>query len=799
MNDLKFAVRQLMKNPGVAAVATLSLALGITLNSAVFSLVDGLWLRSRPFADPGRVVRLFGSTPRYQHGDLSFIDYQDLRNQMQSVTDLAFNQRRGALLDTEEGPESLRADAVYRNFFSVLGIKPHLGRFFSETDAPDLKNTPAVVLSHRLWQRWFRGDVKLVGKSVVLSGRSEIVLGIAPPEFNGLERLNPAEVWYPVETMAVGTLRNERFLDVVGRLKPGYTVAQTQAEAEAVFRRLELRDAASGAPLRALVQTEASYQFEQTGGLGLLLLGIVGTVLLLACANVSSLLLARAEVRAREMAMRSALGGSRWRLIRQLMAESLVLAAVAAAASLLLAKWLTSAWPALLPAEAAGPVDLVVRFDARVVGFTVVISLLTVFLFGLAPALSASKADLLSTLKQEMAAGVPGRKHTGLNVLVVGQMSVALVLVSMAALLTRSLWACYAADLGFEKREILLVMVYPSGDEMRDRLFHRQFKERVLALPGVRRVSVSSVVPFSPIGTGMSQMVFAQPVRDAAAEAGRSVGYNTVDPNYFSLLGIPILRGRGFTDRDDQGSPRVMVINETMARSFWPSQDALGQTVRLGSLTNAPVEIVGVVRDTRLDSIEEQPAPYLYLPLAQDQSWQCFFLIESDLEAAALAGPVRGELGALGRKPTRMDISTMKGFIHTKLSGQEFAAQATGALALLGLALASVGLYGVQAYAVSRRTREIGIRMALGAPRREVVGMVLRRGLALALAGLALGCPVSLAVGRVARGLLYGVSPLDPYSLGAAALLLLIVAGVASYVPARRAAKIDPMEALRYE
>jgi predicted permease len=797
--DVRFGVRILKRNPAVAVIAVASLALGLTLNSAVFSLVDGLWLRARPFADPSRVVRLFGGTPRYKHGDLSFMDCLDLRAQMQSVTDLAFNERRGALLDSEEGPELLRADTVSRNFFSVLGVKPYLGRFFSETDAPDLKNTPAVVLSHRLWLRRFRADTRLIGQPVVLSGRSEIVLGIAPPNFNGLERLNPAEVWYPFETRTVGTSRNDRWLDAVGRLKTGCTVEQARAEAEAIFRRLELKDAASGAPLRAVVRTEASYQFEQTGTLGLLLLGIVGTVLLLACANVSSLLLARAEARAREMAMRSALGGSRWRLVRQLLAESLVLALIAGAASLLLGKWLTSAWPSLLPAEMVGPVGLVVHFDGRVVGFTAALSCLTLFLFGLVPALYASKVDLLSTLKQDVAPGVPGRKHAGLNVLVVGQMCVALVLVSMAALLTRSLWACYAADLGFEKREILLVMVSRSGGEKRDRMFHRQFKERVLALPGVKRVSVSSVVPFSPSGTGMSQMVFPPEDPGATAESGRSVRYNTVDPDYFGLLGIPVLRGRGFTERDDRGSPRIMVINETMARSYWPNQDALGQTVRLGSPTNAPVEIVGVVRDTRLNSIQEKPAPYLYLPLAQHDRWQCYFLVESALDASALAGPVRSELGALGRKPTRSDISTIKGFIHDKLSEEQFVAQATGVLALLGLALASVGLYGVLAYAVSRRTREIGIRMALGAQRREVLRMVLRRGLVLALAGLAVGLPVSLAVGYLVRGLLYGVSPLDPYCLGAAGLLLLIVAGVASYVPARRATKVDPIVALRYE
>ena len=783
----------------MAVIAVASLALGLTLNSAVFSLVDGLWLRSRPFADPSRVLRIFGGTPRYKHESLSFLDYLDLRTQIQSISDLAFNERRGALLEGEEGTEVLRADTVSRNFFSVLGVKPRLGRFFAETDEPDLENTPAVVLSYRLWQRRFNGDASLIGKPVILSRQSLIVLGIAPPEFNGLERLNPVEVWYPLGSRSVGRSRNDRSLDLVGRLKTGYTVGQAQTEADAIFRRLELKDAASGAPLRALVQTEASLEFEQTGTLGLLLLGITGTVLLLACANVSSLLLARAEVRSREMAMRSALGGSRWRLVRQLLAESLVLALIAAVASLLLSRWFTSAWTWLLPAQVAGPVALVIRFDGRVLGFTAALSLLTVFLSGLAPAIYASKADLVSVLKHDLALGLPGRKHAGLNVLVVGQMGVALVLVSMAALLTRSLWARYAADLGFESREILLVRLERSGDEARDRMFHQQLKERVLALPGVKGVSVASLVPFSPSGTGQSRMVFTPDNPRAALESGRKVGYNTVDPEYFGLLGIPVLRGRGFIERDDNSSPRVIVINETMARSFWPQQEVLGQSVRLGSPTNAPARIIGVVRDTKLDSIAEEPAPYFYLPLAQNEGWQSYFLVESGGNAVALSGAVRGEMRALGQKPAPSHISTLKAFVRAGLSEEEFLAQAAGLLGLVGLGLAAMGLYGVLSYAVSQRTREIGIRMALGAQRRDVLRLILRRGLVLALAGLALGLAVNLVVGRLLRAFLYGVSSWDLCAMGAAGSLLLAVAGMACYLPARRAATVDPMTALRSE
>jgi predicted permease len=511
--DIRYAFRRLVKSPGLTAVAALSLVLGVTVNSAVFSLVDGIWLRSMPFADPGRVVRIFGSTPDRKQGNLSYPDYLDLREQMQSVAGLATNDRRGATLMADDEPQDLRADIVSWNFFDVLGIRPHLGRFFSEADEAVLKGTPTVVLSHRLWQRCFGADPNLVDGPIELTGRLVTVLGIAPPGFGGLERLNPADVWYPAEDYPSLFSRDERFLSVVGRLKPGATVQQTQAEAETIFRRQDLRDARSHAPLRALVQTEASVQFERTGSLGLLLLGTAATVLLLTCANVASLSLARAEVRAPEMAVHAALGGSRWRLVRQLLAESLLLALIATVLSLPLAHWLIAAWPAVLPPDAAVPIAQRVHWDGRVVVFTCTIALFSIVLFGLAPAWHASRPDLTPTLKGGQAWRTPGRRHGGLNFLVVGQTAVALVLVAVAGLLVRSLLTCYDADLGFEKKEILLVSL-TTGNEEHGRMVHRQLRERVQALPGVKRVSVA----FQPerLG-GLTKGLPARPARVCVA------------------------------------------------------------------------------------------------------------------------------------------------------------------------------------------------------------------------------------------------------------------------------------------
>ncbi|MCL5278874.1 MAG: ABC transporter permease [Planctomycetes bacterium] len=796
--DIQYGVRVLRKNPGFAVMATLSLVLGVTLNSTVFGLVDGIWLRSMPFAGPDRVIHIFSSTPRDKQGGLSYPDYLDLRQQMQSVLGLATCEPRGTVLVTEGEAEDLRADIVSRDFFQVLGVKPHLGRFFSERDEAALKDTRTVVLSHRLWQQRFGGDPDLVGKSVELEAYMMTVLAIAPPGFDGLYRGNPADVWFPVENDGMDATRDARSWSLVGRLKPTATVKQAQMEAEPIFQRLDLRDGASHLPLGAVVQTEAAVQFAQAGTLGLLLLGIVGTVLLLVCANVASLLLARAEVRGLEMAVRAALGGSRWRLVRQLLAESLVLASIATALSLVLAHWLIRAWPALLPPDWAVPIARSVHWDGRVVLFTCAVSLLSVLLFGLAPALHVSKSDLASAMKQRQTRRQSGRGHRGLDLLVVGQAAVALVLVTMAGLLIRSLLATYTADLGFEKKEILLVRV-GTGPEEYGRRICRQLKERVLALPGVKRASVAGVVPFGPAGQGPSQRIFLPSRPASTPEEGWSVRFNAVDPDYFGLLGIPILGGRGFDERDDKSGPRVMIVNETMAKSFWPNEDPLGQWVRLGNPTGETVQIIGVVRDTKLVSVDDAPAPYFFLPLAQHLHWEATILAESRVEAATLVGPMRAELHALDLKSTKPEISTMNDYIRGRLSGAEFLARIAGVVGLLDLILASLGLYGVVAYAVNRRTREIGIRIALGGRRREVLLLVLKRGMALPALGAALGVPIAWAVGHTIRSQLYGVSPLDPLSIVVSLAVFLLVALLACYLPARRAAQIDPMVALRYE
>jgi putative ABC transport system permease protein len=487
--------------------------------------------------------------------------------------------------------------------------------------------------------------------------------------------------------------------------------------------------------------------------------------------------------------------GKRLDLIRQLLAESFLLSLIALIASILLAKWIISALPSLLPADWT----LGARLDGRVITFTAAVSLLTVFLFGLAPALHASRPSLLPLLKSDLAPRSLGRKHRGLNAVVIAQMSVGLVLVSIAMLLTRSVLKLYWGDLGFERKGVLLAYLRMPDNQQEGRLFCRQLIERIRGLPGVRQVSMARIAPFSPSGSGASQKVFLPQDQAATEQAGWAVKCNTIDPNYFRLLGIPIVRGRSFTDADNESSPRVVVINESMARRFWPNEDPVGQQIRLSGPSNQSVHIVGVVRDGKYVGIRREPEPYLFLPFAQVYSWETVLLVETGIEMATLARSVRKELRGLGVTLSRSSMSTLREHIRAQVSDQEILAKALAFFGLLGLGLASVGLYGILAYAISRRTQEIGIRMALGAQRGDLLKSILREGLGLALIGSIVGLSVAVAVARVLRSFLYRVNPLDPLSLAISSLLLLGVALLATYFPARRAAKVNPMVALRYE
>jgi predicted permease len=798
--DIKYGIRMLVKTPGLTAVALGSLALGITLSTVVFSLADAIWLRPMPFRDPGRVVRISALSGQGSGGGLSYPDYLELQAQVRSLSGLTVVEPREETLFGEEYSQNLVADVVSRNFFSVLGVRPHAGRFFHENDDSSMKNVPSVVLSHALWQHRFGGDPNLVGKAIVLSGRDVIVLGIASQDFTGVRRLIPTDLWCPVETwghLEERATRDRQSNAVFGRLRSGSTVQQAQAEAEAVFQRLDLRDRATGSPQRALVVPETAFHGEYAA-YGLLMMAIVGVVLVIACVNLCGLLLARAETRHREMAVRAALGAGRGRLIRQLLIESLLLSLIGLACSIIPARWLIGLLPAFLPSRV---LDFGARLDVRVMTFAAVVSLATVLLIGLAPAVHASRPNLVPVLKADVSSCRPRREYLGLNALVVGQLALALVLVSMASLLLKSLVKCYTEDLGFERKDILLADLSPHGNEEYCREFYRQLLERVRALPGVTRASLAGCVPLSPYGTCGRRKIFLPPGHAQARPDGWTFQHNVVEPDYFKTMGIRILYGRAFQEQDGRSAPKVALVNEAMAKRFWPGEDPLGKQIWIDDSSTEPTQIIGVVQDGKYRQIDTQEGaePYLYLPYSQIRWYGMILLVEAKGDPAMWIGPVRKEIRALSDTIDIYPMSTIKQYVRFQMVGRDLMTKLSAVLALVALGLASVGLYGVISYAVSRRTQEIGIRIALGAGRSDVLKSVLLRGCLLAFLGGGIGLVVALAIAQALRSALYAVKPMDPVPIGLSFLVLLAVALLASYLPARRAARIDPMVALRYE
>jgi predicted permease len=762
--------------------------------------MDWLWLRPLPVAHPRQLFRFFASTDQYLYGSFSYPDYIELRDRCRAFSGLVAIKRRGAILKGSEGSEMLSVDVVSRNYFTVLGIKAVLGRVFSAEDHPASVAEPVVVISHGLWHRRFGGDADIVGKTILLTGRNVTVIGVTPKVFIGTTDLRRCEVWYPIETWDQGEMesRDWRQFELWGRLPPGVTVTKAQAEVDTVVRQLAAAYPATNKGERGLVVSEARFRLSGQGGTLLLSMSIVGLVLLIACANVSSLLVARSELRRREMAIRFAVGGGQARLVRQLLTESLLLSLLGVGVSILLTKWVIAALPALMPPMFTSNLD--VRLDHRVVGFTLVVSWLATLLFGLAPALRASKPSLTPLLKGEYIRNGKGRRRfSGLNAMVVGQLALSMVLLATAGLLMKSFLQCLNTDLGYFKKNILLAYLSPSGDDEQTGLYYQQLVERVQTLPGVKHASIARHPPFSGPGGGGTKKVFLPGDESSAHEQGRAFKYNIVGQDYFRTMGVHFLQGRVFNELDDQSHPKVVLVSETMARRLWPNRNPLGQLIRIDKPQGQAWEIIGVVEDCKHNNVDEEPEPYVYFPFKQLFWHEMTLLVETSVDAGEVAKLVRSEMRALNKDADLFPMTTMKELIRSNLSGRQFRTELMGTFSLTGLILATAGLYGVVAYAVNRRRYEIGIRMALGAQRSDVLKMILRQGLVLALCGLGIGLPIALAVAQGLRSLLYEVSPTHPTIFAGASLVLVGVVLAATYIPARRAAKVDPMVALRYE
>ncbi len=800
--DIRYGLRMLARSPGLSLVIILTLTIGIGVNTALFSLVDWLWLRSSPFSDPDRIIRLFSTSGHGRQDSFSYPDYLDLQSQIPSFDGLAAVEYRGTTLRGEPWSKNLLVGVVSRNFFSMLGVQAAKGYMFSEQDDQEQQNLPGVVISHRLWKSHFSSNPNIVGQSIELSGRSRIVLGIAPSSFTGVRRSVPTDIWYPVETWKrpeERQSRRDRTFSLLGHLRSNSNIHNARSEALVAFTRLELKDLSTLEDLRPLLLTESEYRTEQVGSSSLFLISIALVILVIACANISGLLLAKAEGRSDEISVRQALGCTRIRLIRQLLTEGWLLSLFSAGCSLLLVYWILEVSRAFLPAALADR-DAGIRLNMNVVGFGILLSFIATMLFCLVPVFHALRSNLLYVLRVKTRHASHGcRTLFSLDSLVVSQLALALVLTVVASLLFRSFQKLTAVDLGFVRKDILLAEVSPSCPRDKLPAFCRDLRIQVLSLPNVKNASFAVHAPFGGSRGGYRRQVSLLDSAKGPSGNGVDINCNIVDPYYFETLGIRLLRGRGFTEQDIQSGSRSVVINESMARRFWPDKNPIGQLIGIGQGAKDTAQVIGIVRDGRYHDVTHPMQSYMFIPFGQALSYEMTLLVETEGNAQALIEPVRKTIRRGSSNMSLYPMTTLSKSIRKNTLDKEIIARLVGFLSLLGLFLAAVGLYGVIAFTVNRRTHELGIRMAVGAGCHDIIRLILRRGFKLCLIGLGIGLVGAVIAGQAIKAVLYGISPLDPTALVASLLVLLATTMLACYLPARRATRIDPTEALRYE
>jgi putative ABC transport system permease protein len=817
--DLRYGARMLLKNPGFALVAVVTLALGIGANTAIFSVVDKLLVRSLAVKDPGRLVLINSVSvkPYFVSNAFSYPNFSDYRAQNQVFSDLLAFAETPLELKNNDRIERVSGEYVSGNYFDALGVRAARGRTFSPEEDRAPGTQPVVVVSDGFWRRRFGADPSLIGRTITLNNIPLTVIGVAPPSFNGMILEEPAEVWVPVlmhPQLAQSKFienRKDGFLLMMGRIKEGVSHAQAESGLDAVAQQVKEANTPPGVTTKGLPFSEQHIKFEP-GGLGIsglrnrfseplkLLMAVVGLVLLIACANVAGLSLARGVARRKEMAIRLALGAGRWRVARQLLTESLLLACASAAAGLLLAPWLVALLVKTQSRLGAAQALFGDTVDLRALAFTTLSTLLAAIIFGVAPAWQGARADLIPALKEE--GGVSGQRERRLgfrSLLVVAQLALAIVVLAGAGLCVRSLRNLLAIDPGYQTDSVLVAPLdldETKYDKARGSALQRQFLERLSALPGVESVSYGLVMPLSGSRYMASVSIDGrQPLPDEQM----AFDVNDVGPRYHETMGIGIVAGRGFTEQDRAGAPGVVIINETMARRFFPGENPLGKILRRGHGA-PPLEIIGVARDIKHHDLTETPNPHFDLPaLQQGYNGYTNFIARVKGSAANLIPSVRGEILTLDPTLQTDGVAPMSSQIGSALSALRLASTLIGAFGLVALLLAGIGLYGVMAWAVSRRTREIGVRMALGAGRGDVLRLMLKQGLLLTGLGLALGSAAALTLTRLIKTMLYGVGATDPLTFVATALLLAGVGLLACWIPARRATKVDPMVALRHE
>lgn len=809
ISDLRYAIRSLLKSPGLTTAAVLSLGLGIGANTTIFSWVQAVLLRPIPGAsDPGSLVIAAMENREGQSRSWSYPNFKDLHDRS-TLVEYVGQDDQTLSIAVDATAERAWGGLVTGNFFEVMGVRAAAGRVFTRQDDVTPGGHPVVVLSHAYWQRRFAGDPAVVGKQLTVNNVPMTVIGVAQEGFLGSFLGVSTAAWLPMmmqrEVMGGDRLnaRGNGWMQSIGRLKPGVSRAQAQAEAASVMAQLEREfpNSNDGRRLR-LVETWAAPFGAATALAPVLavLSVLVVLVLVIACANVANLLLSKAVGRRREVAVRLSLGASRWRLVRQLLTESMALAAIAGALGVAMAYWTMDLIMAFVPPIDI-PIDLGLRMDETTLGFALGISVVTGVLFGLAPALQASKPETIHALKEEGNRGSGGRTGQRLrNTLVVAQVAVCLVLLVGAMLFLRSFREAKTLSPGFETAHAATASVdlFPSGYVgERSHDFQRRAIAAVEALPGVTSAAFTNRIPMV-IGGNNSMGIGVEGYVPRANEEV-VINYTVVGPKYFETLRIPLRAGREFGPLDTPTSPGVIVINESMARRYWPEGTALGGRIRMGETL---IEVVGIAADTKYGSLTERPLPQLFYPLSQRNGSTLRMIARTSGDPAALVGGMRDALRGLDPNLPVYDSRTLREHMQGALFVQRMAADLLGAMGVLALLLAAIGLYGVIAYAVNQRTQEMGIRLALGASPGSLLGMIVGQGMKLTGIGLAIGLLLALgAFGSIGamRSMLPGISPLDPVTFVAVPVVLAAIALVASWIPARRAGRVDPLVALRVE
>jgi len=814
IQDLRYGVRMLAKNPGVTFIAVIALALGIGANTAIFSVVNAVLLRPLPFQAPDRLATFWASSPDEKPRRMQWPDrlFAFLREHNQTLETLAgYNGGNGFNLTGRGEPERLNCTVVTYGFFELLGKEPLHGRaFLPQEDRPGANSV--AILSYRLWQRQFGGDAEIVGKSLNLNNVPTEIVGIMPAKFDFPDR---TELWVPLGLNPDGP--NESWnIDPIARLKPGVTMAQATQEMAGLWNDYaRMRNSPEAARPWIIVTPLAQLVVGEVRTPLLVLLAAVGLVLLIACANIANLLLARAAARSREIAVRCCLGASRWRIIKQLLTESLLLSMMGSAMGLVLAMAGVRAFKGFGPGDRASRLEQLdmsgvqlprleeVHVDPTVMVFTLAVAVLTGVLFGLAPALQASRVNLHEAIK-DTARGSASRSTRRLNdVFVVGQLALSLVLLVGAALLLESFKNLLSVDPGFRASNVWTGRVdlptnnYP--DDARVRGFYGRLLESVEHLPGVQVAGLCQRLPF--FGGGDGNTFSAEGREPPPNEPLLQAWYRDVSPGYFEAMGIPILSGRTFSGADTDTSPLVAVVDETLARRFWPGENPIGKRIRLGRAAwkTSLMTVVGVVASVKHRSLDEDYSYYVYWPVSQDVRSSMYVVIRTESHPEAITSAVVNQLSALDPELPLFEVLTMDRAVDYSLTAKRLTNNLLAGFAITAMLLAMIGIYGVMSLSVNSRTREFGIRLALGAGRFDILRLIIGQGMRLAIGGTAVGLIGALWLTSFLKSLLFNVNPVDPLIFTAVALILIAVAFLACYLPARRATKVDPMVALRYE